>query len=296
MKVSREVINDSIHLITDYQYENDNIGINLELINTEKSNKVSRIPSMPISSVNATRFNFDKNEITLNSNIQFIDDTIYTIIKQSESNITRVKIPDEVFAEEMIQTCLLEKKTLKNMPTFNRHIDEKIEEIKEAALENNYLIKTESFNYKLYIYNEDDELLGIANRLMQTNTDDLYMIGEYIGKRIEFAKLKIDMCINDFLTLQLTDVVYDSSTNGTINYVKIDISHAYCKKIDVQYDNIKIEKPKTLALPNQNNYDSTEDYLSRLLDMNSTKELTDFYKLNRISKVPTINVNKYLIW
>ena len=296
MIVNREVINNSTHLITDYQYNDDNIGINLELINTEKSNKVSRIPSMPISSTTATRFNFNKNEITLNSNIQFIDDTIYTIIKQSENDITRVKISDEVFAEEMIQTCLIEKKTLKNMPIFNRHIDEKIEEIKEAALENNYLIKTDSFNYKLYIYNEDDELLGIANRLMQTKTDDLYMIGEYIGKKIEFAKLKIDMCINDFLTLQLTDVVYDSSTNGTINYVKVDTSHAYCKKVDTQYDNIKIEKPKTLALPNQNNYDSTEDYLSRLLDINSTKELTDFYKLNRISKVPTIDVNKYLIW
>jgi hypothetical protein len=295
MKVSREVINDSIHLITDYQYENDNIGIDLNLLNNEKSKIIKKIPSLFLNE-DYTSFDFNKNELKLEANLEFSNDNIYTVLKQNKNDIERIKIEDDIFAEEMISTCLINKKSVKNLPSYISNINNKIESMTNEALENDFLLKLSEYKYKLYIYNNDNELLGISNRLIKSRDDNMYILGEYIGKKIECMKLKIDMCVNSFLTIQFKDVIFNSATNGTIKYIKVDFSDVYYRKSDVQYESIEMKYPKTLALPNQNDYNDIEDYESILLDINSSNELMEFFKLNKISKVPTININKYLIW
>jgi hypothetical protein len=143
------------------------------------------------------------------------------------------------------------------------------------------------------------ELLGVANRLLNRATAS-FILGEYVGKTLEkFAsnndKIIIDMCINDNLTLQITNVIVDHFTSGSISYALLDTSFAKIKQIDDTYTSITMNIPKNISLPSYHPSCHILDYYDKFIDMNSRSEINNFYKLNKPNMTPTININKYLI-
>ena len=301
MLVKRETIDKNPHIITDYMYNGDNIGIDLNSLNNEKSNKIHSIPSLVISS-EQQKFDFTEYEIGLNSTLKFEEDKVQAVINVTSPNdyeTIRKEISDEDFAQDMIKVCLYEKKNIKNLPCFEKAIQEVIDNIKETALSNNYLIRENVMNYKCYIYSENMELLGVANRLLNRTTVR-FILGEYIGKTLEkFAssndKIIIDMCINDNLTLQITNVKVDQFTSGSVSYALLDTSFAKIKQIDDTYTSTTMNIPKNISLPNYHPSCDTLDYYDKFINMNSRSEINNFYKLNKPNMTPTININKYLI-
>ena len=303
MLVKREIINKNPHIITDYMYNGDNIGIDLTLLNNEKSNKTYSIPSLLISE-DLQSFNFTKNEISLSANLKYNSDKVQAIINVTTPDdyyTINKEISDEDFAKDLINVCLKDKKSIKNLPSYESTIQEVINNIKKEALSNDYLIRENEMKYKCYIYSDNMELLGIANRLLSSsNKEDYYIIGEYIGKSLEKlaadrTKIIIDICVNDEITLQLTNACLITATNTSIAYAEIDSSFAKIKRIDATYESIKLNIPKNIALPNHNvNYNPIE-YLNHFTSMNERSEIINFYKLNKPNMTQMININKYLI-
>ena len=303
MLVKRETIDKKPYIITDYMYNSDNVGIDLNLLNDEKTNKIHSIPSLVIS-YEQQKFNFTEYEIGLSSTLKFEEDKVQAIINVASPNdyeTIKKEISDEDFAQDMVKVCLSEKKNIKNLPCFEKAIQEVIDDIKETALSNNYLIRENVMNYKCYIYSENMELLGVANRLLSSsNKEDYYIIGEYIGKSLEKlavdrAKVIIDICVNDEITLQMTNACIITATDTSVAYAEIDSSFAKIKRIDATYESIKLNIPKNIALPNYSVNNNPLAYLNHFTSMNGHSEIINFYKLNKPNMVPTININKYLI-
>ena len=303
MLVKREIIDKNPHIITDYMYNGDNIGINLNSLNNEKSNKIYSIPSLLISDDLQT-FDFTENEISLSANLKYNSDKVQAIINVTTPDdyyTINKEISDEDFAKDLINVCLKDKKSIKKLPSYESTIQEVINNMKEEALSNNYLIRENEMKYKCYIYSDNMELLGIANRLLSSsNKEDYYIIGEYIGKSLEKlaadrTKIIIDICVNDEITLQLTNACLITATNTSVAYAEIDSSFAKIKRIDATYESIKLNIPKNIALPNHNvNYNPIE-YLNHFTSMNERSEIINFYKLNKPNMTQMININKYLI-
>ena len=303
MKVTREMVNQSQHLVTDYIYDNDNVGIDLFLLNQEKTNKEYTIPSISIT-YEEQDFNDSDGNIKLNTCLRYEEEKVQSIIDVSYTNkayTVKTEISDDEFAKDLIQTCLEDKKSVKKLPCYTNAIQDVIDNVKEEALSNNSLIKEQEMKYKCYIYSENMELLGIANRLLSaSDKGDYYIIGEYIGKNLEKlasdrTKIIIDICVNNEITLQLTNACLITATNTSIAYAEIDSSFARIKRIDATYESIKLNIPKNIALPNHNvNYNPAQ-YSNHFIDMNEHNEITNFYKLNKPNMTPTININRYLI-
>ncbi len=302
MQVTREIVKQSQHLITDYMYKGDNVGIDLYLLNQEKTHKEFTIPSIPITYEKRSFTDSDGN-IKLDTCLRYEDGKIQSIIDvlyATKAYTVKTEIPDETFAKDIIKTCLEDKQNIKKLPCYTNTIQYVIDSVKEEALENESLIKENEMNYKCYVYSTKMELLGVANRLLLTNKGAYYILGEYIGKSLEKIaddrdKVIIDICINDEITLQLTDVNVTKATNTSVAYAKLDLSMAKIKRIDATYESISLNIPKQIALPNYNpNYEAS-DYFDHFSSINGRSEMTNFYKLNKPNMTPTINVNKYLI-
>ncbi len=302
MLVTREVVNKNPHLITDYMYNGDNVGIDLTLLNQEKTNKEYSIPSIPIT-YEKRNFSDSDGNIKLETCLRYEDDKVQSIIDvvyATKAYTVKTEISDEEFAKDIINVCLENKRNIKNLPCYADAIQNVIDNVKEEALENESLIKEAEMNYKCYVYSTNMELLGVANRLLLTNKGAYYILGEYIGKSLEKiaddkGKVIIDVCINNDITLQLTDVNITRATNTSIAYAKVDLSTAKIKRIDATYDSISLNIPKQIALPNYNpNYEASE-YYDHFTSMNGRSEISNFYKLNKPNMTPTVNVNKYLI-
>ena len=87
-----------------------------------------------------------------------------------------------------------------------------------------------------------------------------------------------------------------SATPSTMGYASINMSNARIVRIDNIHKDIKYKIPEGLVLPEYKpnfNYDS---YYEALLIGNSPTAIEKFYKLNKVSTNPTIDINRYLIW
>jgi hypothetical protein len=301
VKVTREMVNKSQHLVTDYQYEGDNLGIDLYLLNQQKTLIEQTIPGIEITDYDQN-FSNSKKDIKVTSTLRYEDSKIQAIISaiySDKTTVSNLEISDNTFAEEMIQHCLIDKKGIKSLPCYESAIAHVIEQVKEEALSNEYLVKTNEMQYKLYIYSEDMEPLGVANRLLSTHNERSRIVGEYIGKNMAkfiSKNLIIDLCITDDIVMRMTNVRLQSTAASAISYLSLDVSDAKIRKIDSNYNSIYLDVPKSIAFPNFNQSLSIDSYAEKLLGLNSKKELHEFIKRNKISTKPTVDINKYLIW
>ena len=301
MLVKREKVNKKQHLITDYMYNDDNVGIDLELLNEEKSNKVYSIPSVLISDESQS-FNFAENEISLSANLKYESEKIQAIVNVTSPNdyyTVKKEIADNDFAQDIIDTCLENKKNIKNLPCYELAVQEVIDNIKEEALSNNYLIRENEMKYKCYIYSDNMELLGVASRLLY-KSQGFFIIGEYIGKTLEKIagsndKIIIHMCVGDNLVLQLMNVRVEGCTSTNVSYVMINTANTKIKQIEETYMSTTMIMSNSIALPNYHPSNQILDYSEKFTSMNTRTEILNFYKMNKPNMTPTINVNKYLI-
>lgn len=301
MLVKREKVNKKQHLITDYMYNDDNVGIDLELLNEEKSNKIYNIPSVLISD-ESQNFNFAENEISLSANLKYESEKIQAIVNVTSPNdyyTVKKEIADNDFAQDIIDTCLENKKNIKNLPCYELAVQEVIDNIKEEALSNNYLIRENEMKYKCYIYSDNMELLGVASRLLY-KSQGFFIIGEYIGKSLEKItnsndKIIIHMCVGDNLVLQLINVRVEGCTSTNVSYVMINTANTKIKQIEETYMSTTMIMSNSIALPNYHPSNQILDYSEKFTSMNTRTEILNFYKMNKPNMTPTINVNKYLI-
>ena len=301
MLVKREKVNKKQHLITDYMYNNDNVGIDLELLNEEKSNKIYNIPSVLISD-ESQNFNFAENEISLSANLKYESEKVQAIVNVTSPNdyyTVKKEIADNDFAQDIIDTCLENKKNIKNLPCYELAVQEVIDNIKEEALSNNYLIRENEMKYKCYIYSDNMELLGVASRLLY-KSQGFFIIGEYIGKTLEKIassndKIIIHMCVGDNLVLQLINVRVEGCTSTNVSYVMINTANTKIKQIEETYMSTTMIMSNSIALPNYHPSNQILDYSEKFTSMNTRTEILNFYKMNKPNMTPTINVNKYLI-
>jgi hypothetical protein len=308
LKVERKKVNKQPYLVTDYMYEGDNIGINLVTLANTKTSRKTTIPCVPIS-YSDHAFNSHSSRIEVVSNIGLdINDNLQAVfdIKFPDRNDTKyIEFNDADFAQDIINTCILDKKDIKDLKCYKAAIDTTIEQIKKQSLEENILIKTPILNYKCYVYTEDLVFLGTANRLLENSYfNGQYILGEYCGKKLtdyidEFedkTKLVIDVCITEDITLQLKNIELVGATPSTMGYALIDALSARVVRVANTHKSIAYKIPEGFVLPehkpsyNYNNY-----YEAFLMDNNPTI-IEKFYKLNKVSTNPTIDINRYLIW
>ena len=147
MQVTREVVNGADHLITDYMYNNDNVGINLTLINGAKTNKVFNLSGVPIE-YNAIAFNRAGDSVEIKAHLHYDENKkeIQTIadVKYPHETVTYTEIiKDEDFAHDIINVCLIERKNLNSMPCYKAAFDKILEQVKNVALEKDVFIRTD---------------------------------------------------------------------------------------------------------------------------------------------------------
>lgn len=306
LKVERKKVNKQPYLITDYMYEGDNIGINLVTLANTKTSRKTTIPCIPIS-YSDHAFNSNSSQIEVVSNIGLdVKDNLQAVfdIKYPDRNDFRcVEFNDVDFAQDMINTCILDKRDVKDLKCYKAAIDTTIEQIKNQALSENILIKTRELNYKCYVYTEDLIFLGTANRLLEKSNSS-YILGEYCGKKLtdyideygDTTKLVIDICINNDITLQLKNVDLLGATSSTMGYALIDTSSSRIVRISNTHKSTEYKIPAELVLPEYKPNFNYDNYYEAFLIGNSPAAIEKFYKLNKVSTNPTIDINKYLIW
>lgn len=303
MKVTRENIDKMPHLITDYMYENDNIGINLTLLNTMKTKKVLNVSGIPID-YNPISFNYSqiRDTITITTTMEFNATSeelnVIANVKYPNNTITYMNLlEDEEFATDIIDTCIVNKKDIKNMACYRRIFEETINTVKESALQEDVLIKSPELKYKCYVYSDNMELLGVANRLLENPSG--YILGEYVGKKISEYKGKdiyIDLCINSDVTLQFSNVKVADCMESSLTYVLLETSSAMVKRLTENYNNIDMNVPKGFNFPTVNVNKNMNQYYEELLISNSPSNIEKFFKNNKPKMNSIIDINKYLIW
>ena len=306
LKVERKKVNKQPYLITDYMYEGDNIGINLVTLANTKTSRKTTMPCIPIS-YSDHAFNSSSSQIEIVSNIGLdVNDNlqaVFDIKYPNRSELKYVEFNDAEFAQDMINTCILDKRDVKDLTCYKKAIDGTIEEIKQSALEEDVLIKTRELNYKCYIYTEDLIFLGTANRLLEKSNSS-YVLGEYCGKKLtdyideygDTTKLVIDICINNDITLQLKNVDLLGATSSTMGYALIDTSSSRIVRISNTHKSIEYKLPEGLVLPEYKPNFNYDNYYEAFLIGNNPAAIEKFYKLNKVSTNPTIDINRYLIW
>lgn len=306
LKVERKKVNKQPYLITDYMYEGDNIGINLVTLANTKTSRKTTIPCIPIS-YSDHAFNSNSSQIEVVSNIGLdVNDNLQAVFDikfPDKSDLRYIEFNDAEFAQDMINTCILDKRDVKDLKCYKAAIGLTIEQIKNQALSENILIKTRELNYKCYVYTEDLIFLGTANRLLEKSNSS-YILGEYCGKKLtdyidEFGdttKLVIDICINNDITLQLKNVDLLGATSSTMGYALIDTSSSRIVRISNTHKSTEYKIPAELVLPEYKPNFNYDNYYEAFLIENSPAAIEKFYKLNKVSTNPTIDINRYLIW
>ena len=306
LKVERKKINKQPYLVTDYMYEGDNIGINLVTLANTKTSRKTTIPCIPIS-YSDHAFNSNSSQIEVVSNIGLdVNDNLQAVFDikfPDKSDLRYVEFNDVEFAQDMINTCILDKRDVKDLKCYKAAIDLTIEQIKNQALSENILIKTRELNYKCYIYTEDLIFLGTANRLLEKSNSS-YILGEYCGKKLtdyiddygDTTKLVIDICVNNDITLQLKNVDLLGATQSTMGYALIDTSSSRIVRISNTHKSTEYKIPAELVLPEYKPNFNYDNYYEAFLIGNSPSSIEKFYKLNKVSTNPTIDINRYLIW
>ena len=306
LKVERKKVNKQLYLVTDYMYEGDNIGINLVTLANTKTFRKQTIPCIPIS-YSENSFSGSSSSVKIESNIGLDkDDNVlanFNIEYPDKNEHKYVRLEDQVFANDMINTCILDKKDIKDIKCYKDAISNTLEEIKNNSLEQNILIKTKEMNYKCYVYTDDLVFLGVANRLLE-NANSTYVLGEYCGKKLtdfideygDTTKLVIDVCINNDITLQLKGIELINAIDSTMGYATINTSSARVVRINNTHNDINFKVPEEFFLPEYKPGYNYENYYENFLLGNSPSNIERFYKMNKPSTNPTININKYLIW
>lgn len=306
LKVERKKVNKQPYLITDYMYEGDNIGINLVTLANTKTSRKTTIPCIPIS-YSDHAFNSSSSQIEVVSNIGLdVNDNLQAVFDikfPDKSDLRYIEFNDAEFAQDMINTCILDKRDVKDLKCYKAAIGLTIEQIKNQALSENILIKTRELNYKCYVYTEDLIFLGTANRLLEKSNSS-YILGEYCGKKLtdyideygDTTKLVIDICINNDITLQLKNVDLLGATQSTMGYALIDTSSSRIVRISNTHKSTEYKIPAELVLPEYKPNFNYDNYYEAFLVENNPSSIEKFYKLNKVSTNPTIDINRYLIW
>ena len=116
LNVERKKVNKQPYLVTDYMYEGDNVGINLTTLANTKTSRKSSIPCIPIS-YNEHSFNSNSSMIEIVSNIGLdINDNVQAVFDikfPDRSDLRYVDFDDAQFAQDMIDTCIINKKDVK---------------------------------------------------------------------------------------------------------------------------------------------------------------------------------------
>lgn len=302
MQITREKIDGSPYIITDFMYQNDNVGINLELLNTMKTKKKLDVAGIPIDyspvSLNKTdnviditsnmEFNKTSGNIEVVANIKYPNG--YSILKETR------KITDEEFANDIINTCIVEKRDIKNMPSYKKSFDDIVNVVKDSSLDENLLVKTPELKYKCYVYSNNMELLGTAYRLLETEHG--YILGEYVGKKLSEhigRNIFIDLCINNDTTLQFANVKINNAIDSSLTYAELDTSSTMVKRLVENYTDITMKVPGTFNFPEHSKFKNINDYFEKMLTANSPKDIEKFFKNNKVKNNTVIDLNKYLI-
>lgn len=306
LKVERKKVNKQPYLVTDYMYEGDNIGINLVTLANTKTSRKTIIPCIPIS-YSDHAFNSSSSQIEIVSNIGLdVNDNLQAVFDikfPDKSDLRYIEFNDAEFAQDMINTCILDKRDVKDLKCYKAAIGLTIEQIKNQALSENILIKTRELNYKCYVYTEDLIFLGTANRLLEKSNSS-YILGEYCGKKLtdyiddygDTTKLVIDICVNNDITLQLKNVDLLGATQSTMGYALIDASSSRIVRISNTHKSIEYKIPEGFVLPEHKPNFNYDNYYEAFLIGNNPTAIEKFYKLNKVSTNPTIDINRYLIW
>lgn len=306
LNIERKKVNKQPYLVTDYMYEGDNVGINLVTLANTKTSRKTTIPCIPISySDHAFNSNSSQIEVVSNIGLDLNDNlqAVFDIKFPDKSDLRYIEFNDAEFAQDMINTCILDKRDVKDLKCYKAAIDLTIEQIKNQALSENILIKTRELNYKCYVYTEDLIFLGTANRLLEKSNSS-YILGEYCGKKLtdyiddygDTTKLVIDICINNDITLQLKNVDLLGATSSTMGYALIDTSSSRIVRISNTHKSTEYRIPAELVLPEYKPNFNYDNYYEAFLVENSPAAIEKFYKLNKVSTNPTIDINRYLIW
>ena len=302
MEVKRITHNNSPHITTDYMYEGDNIGINLDSLNKAKTKKTIEVPAICIDYSPVSLQNTN-NKITITTELKHDNTSTDIYVESSVAykdnyDYDKYVISDLTFSEDIINTCIINKRDIKYMPCYQNIVDSLIESVKEKALSENMLIKTDILPYKCYVYTTNMELLGVANRLLASNNNN-YILGEYVGNKLsEYIgrEIFIEMCVNNETTLHFTGFSIDNTIDSSLSYVSLSNENVIVKRLHENYSDTTLKIPNGFNLPNINKSWTIDTYYEKLLLNNSPKAIEEFYKKNKQSAMCNININKYLIW
>lgn len=301
MEVKRKSIKKVQHLVTDELYQGEEIGINLETLNNTNTTVKLSVDSIPIN-YNKNNFCNRSNTIDITASLKDDDKQIKVMANISYPDSTQATvnkvISDQTFAEQMIEVCINQQKSIKHLPSYKENFDLIVDEIKKDALQVDMLIKAPELKYKIYVYDNNEMLLGTASRLLEYR-DNTYILGEYIGKEITDStsgnNIYFDICITKDIVLRMSNVSVTSHAETSINYWTVDLCSAQVQRIKDKYDSISYNNKAKIVYPEYKKNFKPEEYSDALYRGNSDTSLLAFYKDNKVSTHAKVNINKYLL-
>lgn len=281
---------------------------NPHVINEE--NKITTIDLKKINELNLKHSILIKGVINISEDYSTIKehkeklDIDYTITYENENvtvtgvfngKVSKILVSTEMFLEDMLDAISSKKEIVfRNLRSIKAATDLIKNQIYDTAFENNLILVGDEFKKRINIYNKQNELVGIGDRLICCSTVRM-IIGECIFfKDVDHTQQYTIETILEDKTLNIMNVSIYSSSGDSIKYVKLNTENGIIGLEPLENSKNKAPlKSCNINMPNKNN---DIDYLyNNLLEINSQQILNNYYRFNKKANVIKIDVNKYMI-
>lgn len=204
-----------------------------------------------------------------------------------------INIPKEIFVKDFIEIMQTSKRIkYKKIKCLAQAIEKLKTSINDLSIKDNIILVGDELPYLVNIYDNKDKKVGIANRLICNQKEEMTLCEVVTFKDLDYdIAYKLEIVTNDKVAIVITDVRVKNSTSEGIKYALLDTYNSSIYLLNGDYNSVK---PKcNLNLPGKS---LSMSYLSEyLIKNNSSNSLNKYYKLNRKLNVIKIDIDKYML-
>lgn len=274
--------------------ENEITTIDLQKINDLNLKHSILIKGVINISENYATIKEHKEKLNIDYTITYENENV-TVTGVFNEKINKILVSTEMFLTDVLEALNSKKEIVfRNLRSIKAATDLIKNQIYDTAFENNLILVGDEFNKRVNIYNKQNELVGIGNRLICCSTARM-IVGECIFfKEIDHTQQYTIETVLEDKTLNIMNVAIYSSAGDSIKYVKLNTENGIIGLDSL--DDLKNKEPLKICNINTPTKNNDIDYLyNNLLDINSQQVLNNYYRFNKKANVIKIDVNKYMI-
>lgn len=272
--------NEDYYIITDQTYKGNIITINLSaIILTEEIQVKSEKSTM----IWLLRYNENTKEVFMDLLIDV--DRGYTFF---------IKLDIQELIKECVD-CVKENKLLDNCKMINSVINKLFDMAFKSLIKDQHLIYSNRILNMNVIVKYNDKILGYASRFVIDKNN--FSILEYVGKKIEFNNILIEIYYDKFkISILTTENVSDENYNNNVDNQLKYYSFKHIEMITQPLLDEEIEKhiKKSYALNVCNSFNKPELMYQYILNNNTIEDIIK-YKISMKPAIKLININDFMI-